>query len=51
MPWMNRRVTKRIGAHTPICWWVGRQPTAKVPSAMIPMVIISMTLRPMRSPK
>ena len=51
MPWMSRKMTgRRMGPNSDLL--VGREaPTTNVPNAMITIVIISMILRPIRSPK
>ena len=48
-PWMRRANSSRIGANTPIVAASGMQPIAKVPSAIMIIVVASTLLRPMRS--
>src|SRR3954447_3459718 len=48
-PWTRRATNSRIGARIPIEASLGMQPIAKVPSAIMIIVVASTRLRPMRS--
>ncbi|MNI85963.1 hypothetical protein D3C73_1430070 [compost metagenome] len=46
-----RSATSKIGAHTPICSYVGSKPISTVQMPIMSRLSVNMDLRPMRSPK